>query len=179
MSARIASPFFIGVFGLVFLLAQVAAGEAQQLRSSWAAAVKNNQPEDDAARGPADGPDCESSLSVNPRARLFVTSERPRSDATRCRKGNWDRANKGGAALSDDPTPTFQADTVFCTQKAAERYRRIADLGGWASISQPIGRNAPHKMSRGCVSAFRRKVTCARTRLLERVGMTHLGNTPK
>jgi len=47
------------------------------------------------------------------------------------------------AALSDDPTPTFQADTVFCTRKAAERYRRIADLGGWASISQPIGRNAP------------------------------------
>ncbi len=143
MFARIASPFFIGIFGLVFLLAQIAAVEAQQLRSSSAAAVKNNQPEDDAAFGPADGPDCESSLSENPRARLFGASGRPHSDATRRRKGNRDRSNKGGAALSDDPTPTFQADTASCTRKAAERYRRIADLGGWASISQPIGRNAP------------------------------------
>jgi murein L,D-transpeptidase YcbB/YkuD len=143
ISAGIASPFFTGVFGVIFLLAQFVTGEAQQLRSSQAVAVKNNQPEDDAARGVADGLDCASPLSEDPRAKLFVASESPRSDATRRRKGNQDRANKGGTALSDDPTPTFQANTVFCTRKAAERYRRIADLGGWASISQPIGRDAP------------------------------------
>ena len=143
ISAPIASPFFTGVFGVVFLLAQVVAGEAQQLRSSQAIVVKNNQPEDDAARGAADGLDCASPLSEDPRAKLFVAPESPRSDASRTRKANRDRANKGGTALSDDPTPTFQADTVSCTRKAAERYRRIADLGGWASISRPIGRDAP------------------------------------
>ena len=174
MFARIASPFFIGIFGLVFLLAQIAAVEAQQLRSSSAAAVKNNQPEDDAAFGPADGPDCESSLSENPRARLFGASGRPHSDATRRRKGNRDRSNKGGAALSDDPTPTFQADTALA------RGRRLSAIGGsrtWAAglrFPSQLGEMPRQKMSRGCVSAFRRKVTCHRTRLLERVGMTHL-----
>jgi hypothetical protein len=174
ISAGIASPFFTGVFGVVFLLAQFVTGEAQQLRSSQAIAVKNNQPEDDAARGVADGLDCASPLSEDPRAKLFVASESPRSDATRRRKGNQDRANKGGTALSDDPTPTFQANTVFCTRKAAERYRRIADWAVGLRFPSQLGEMPRQRISRGCASAFRLKATCLRTGLMEMVGMTHL-----
>lgn len=36
----------------------------------------------------------------------------------------------------------LQLDTVFCTRKAAERYRRIADDGGWAMIPKALGRDA-------------------------------------
>ena len=34
-------------------------------------------------------------------------------------------------ALSTDTHPTLSADTFFATQKAAERYARIVDQGGW------------------------------------------------
>ena len=36
-------------------------------------------------------------------------------------------------ALSKDTHPTFSAETFFATQKAAERYARIVDEGGWAT----------------------------------------------
>ncbi len=36
-------------------------------------------------------------------------------------------------ALSTDPNPTLSQQTFFATQKAAERYARIADEGGWAT----------------------------------------------
>lgn len=74
------------------------------------------------------------------RAKIFVPPERPRSD--RRHKGKPDRANEGRTTLLDDPTPTLQRDTVFCTRKAAERYRRIADDGGWAMIPKALGRDA-------------------------------------
>ena len=36
-------------------------------------------------------------------------------------------------ALSTDPTPDAVAETFFATQKAAERYARIVEEGGWAT----------------------------------------------
>ena len=37
-------------------------------------------------------------------------------------------------ALSEDPTPTFQANTFFTTAKASERYAAIVDAGGWPML---------------------------------------------
>ena len=53
-----------------------------------------------------------------------------------------DRASEGRSAISNDPTPALQADTAFCTFQAAERYRRIADDGGWPTIPGPLGEDA-------------------------------------
>jgi murein L,D-transpeptidase YcbB/YkuD len=44
--------------------------------------------------------------------------------------------------LSDDPTPTLQPDTAFCTEQAAERYRSIASSGGWPEIPKPVSSDA-------------------------------------
>jgi murein L,D-transpeptidase YcbB/YkuD len=41
-------------------------------------------------------------------------------------------------ALSEDPTPTLQADTYFATLKAAERYAEIAQAGGWLEVAAPL-----------------------------------------
>jgi hypothetical protein len=53
-----------------------------------------------------------------------------------------DRAREGRSAISTDPTPTLQRDTAFCTLKAAERYRRIADNGGWVRIPKALRQGA-------------------------------------
>jgi L,D-transpeptidase YcbB len=53
-----------------------------------------------------------------------------------------DRASEGRSAISTDPTPTLQRDTGLCTLKAAERYRRIADNGGWVRIPKPLRQGA-------------------------------------
>ena len=105
-----------------------------------------SQPGDDAARrapldsGASNDLGCANPLVEGARAKIFVPPERPRSD--RRHKGKPDRANEGRTTLLDDPTPTLQRDTVFCTRKAAERYRRIADDGGWAMIPKALGRDA-------------------------------------
>jgi hypothetical protein len=140
-----ASTFLAGAFGAASLLAQIGTGQAQLLRGFEPVTAKS-QPGDDAARrapldsGASNDLGCASPLAEGPRAKVFVPPERPRSD--RRRKGKPDRANEGGTALSDDPTPTLQLDTVLCTRKAAERYRRIADDGGWAMIPKALGRDA-------------------------------------
>jgi len=36
------------------------------------------------------------------------------------------------------PTPVLQPQTACCTLEAAERYRRIADNGGWPALTGPI-----------------------------------------
>ena len=41
-------------------------------------------------------------------------------------------------ALSNDPSPTLQADTFFSTAKASEHYGAIADAGGWPEIPGPL-----------------------------------------
>jgi L,D-transpeptidase YcbB len=41
-------------------------------------------------------------------------------------------------ALSEDPTPTFRANTFFATAKASERYGAIADNGGWPVVPAPV-----------------------------------------
>jgi hypothetical protein len=129
-----ASTFLAGAFGVAFLLAQFGTGQARLLRGSEPVTAKS-QPGDDAARrapidtGASNDLTCASPLAEVSRAKVFPP-ERPRSD--RRHKGKPDRANEGRTALLDDPTPTLQRDTVFCTRKAAERYRRIADDGGCA-----------------------------------------------
>ncbi|MGA7384714.1 MAG: L,D-transpeptidase family protein [Methylocella sp.] len=143
-----ASTFLVGAFGAACLLAQVGTGQAQLLPGSDPVTAKS-QPTDAAAGGaPLDSGasndlGCASPLAEGSRAKVFVPPERPRSD--RRRKGKPDRAHEGGTALLDDPTPTLQLDTAFCTRKAAERYRRIADDGGWAMIPKALGRDASAK----------------------------------
>lgn len=124
-----ASTFLAGAFGVAFLLAQFGTGQARLLRGSEPVTAKS-QPGDDAARrapidtGASNDLTCASPLAEVSRAKVFVPPERPRSD--RRREGKPDRANEGRTALLDDPTPTLQLDTVFCTRKAAERYRLLS-----------------------------------------------------
>jgi murein L,D-transpeptidase YcbB/YkuD len=137
--------FLAGAFGAAFLLAQFGTGQAQLLRGSEPVTAKSQRGDDAARRPPLDSGasndlGCANPLAEGARAKVFVPPERPRSD--RRHKGKPDRANEGRTALLDDPTPTLQRDTVFCTRKAAERYRRIADDGGWAMIPKALGRDA-------------------------------------
>jgi hypothetical protein len=144
-SAHIASTFLAGAFCAASFLAQVGTGQAQLLRGSEQVTAKS-QLGDDAARhapldsGASNDVGCASPLVEGSRAKVFVPPERPRSD--RRRGGKPDRSNEGGTALLDDPTPTLQLNTVYCTRKAAERYRRIADDGGWTMIPKALGRDA-------------------------------------
>jgi len=39
--------------------------------------------------------------------------------------------------ITDDPTPSFSADTARLTAEAAQRYRAIAERGGWPAL--PVG----------------------------------------
>jgi hypothetical protein len=42
---------------------------------------------------------------------------------------------EGCSAISSDPTPVLQPQTARFTLEAAERYRRIADNGGWPALT--------------------------------------------
>jgi murein L,D-transpeptidase YcbB/YkuD len=57
-------------------------------------------------------------------------------------------------ALSDDPTPAFQPETYFATAKAADRYARIVEAGGWPTIAKPLN---PHSRGRD-VEALRQRL---------------------
>jgi murein L,D-transpeptidase YcbB/YkuD len=52
------------------------------------------------------------------------------------------KADAGGAALSDDPSPTVAQDTISCTTAAAQRYADIADHGGWPTLAMPLKQGA-------------------------------------
>jgi L,D-transpeptidase YcbB len=41
-------------------------------------------------------------------------------------------------ALSDDPMPTLQPDTLDATSRALTRYRAIDQAGGWPTIARPL-----------------------------------------
>ena len=59
-------------------------------------------------------------------------------------------------ALSTDPTPTFQPDTFFATAKAAERYARSSQAGGWPTdIVAAAARRRRGRRSPSCASASR------------------------
>jgi L,D-transpeptidase YcbB len=48
----------------------------------------------------------------------------------------------GGAALSDDPSPTVAPETLSCTNAAAQRYADIVDHGGWPTLAKPLKEGA-------------------------------------
>ncbi len=56
--------------------------------------------------------------------------------------------------IPNDPTPTFEPETFFATAKAAERYAKIADSGGWPLVSGGVG---PGSKGKG-ISALRRRL---------------------
>lgn len=124
-SARMASTVLVGAFGAACLLAQVGTGQARLLRGSEPATAKSQPGDDAAGRASLD-----SGTSNTLTARIPLQKARAPKFSP-----HWNAHARTGTALLDDPTPTLQLDTVFCTRKAAERYRRIADDGGWAPQS--------------------------------------------
>lgn len=48
-------------------------------------------------------------------------------------------------ALSNDPTPSFEPETYAATARAAERYARIVEAGGWPTIAKPLKPGAKGK----------------------------------
>jgi L,D-transpeptidase YcbB len=100
----------------------------------------DNVPSTSADLSPLTGSDCAAPIEGS-QAIVFAplqTSEFARGRHAK-RQG---RAREGRSAISTDPTPTFQRHTAFCTLKAAERYRRIADNGGWVRIPKPLRQGA-------------------------------------
>src|ERR1700732_1156521 len=125
-----ASTFLASAFGAAFLLAH-GTGHAQLLRGYEPATAKS-QPGDDAARaaphysGASNELDGASPLAEGSRAKVFVPPERPRSD--RRREGKPDRANEGGTALSDDPSPTLQWDRDAIVDAVRDGGQKRIDL---------------------------------------------------
>jgi L,D-transpeptidase YcbB len=61
----------------------------------------------------------------------------------------------GGAALSDDPSPTVTLETLNCTNAAARRYATIAEHGGWPTLAKPLTQGA----SAGDLAILRERLT--------------------
>jgi hypothetical protein len=86
------------------------------------------------------GPDCRSSVPEGAPVVVFSPPEKPASARPR-RAAQKDRL-EGRSVISADPTPVLQPQTASCTLEAAERYRRIADSGGWPALSGPLRQDA-------------------------------------
>jgi L,D-transpeptidase YcbB len=90
---------------------------------------------------PASRATCVNGVAEYPRASVFQPPEQPAPERRRNPKKRH-RVSEGRLVLSDDPTPTVQPATAFCTLRAAEHYRRIASNGGWPFIPRPLRSNA-------------------------------------
>jgi L,D-transpeptidase YcbB len=144
-SRRIVSTFLASAFPVLVLVLPTGSSRAQApSRSEIEVPQKANT--NDAApppeSGAVNGPLCAVSIAHGSQAKLFAPRAQPSTDERPRHGGKAERLNKGHSALSDDPTPTLQPTTVFCTQIAAERYRHIAEGGGWPMIPKPVGRES-------------------------------------
>jgi murein L,D-transpeptidase YcbB/YkuD len=145
ISRRILSTLLASVFGTSLLLAPVGSSKAQEPSGSKISVPRNaatNEAAPSTESGVVDAQVCAISLAHASQAKLFAPRAQASMDERRRRGGKAARLNRGHSALSEDPTPTLQPSTAFCTQMAAERYRHIAEAGGWPTISKPIGRDA-------------------------------------
>jgi L,D-transpeptidase YcbB len=118
-------------------------GQAQQLPPSESTGRQSRGYVSTASSGPGttNGPDCATALPEDRRAALFVPPQQP-SHARHGHPKKQEQTSDGRLVLTDDPTPTLQPETAFCTEQAAERYRQIGDDGGWPTIPKPIRQNA-------------------------------------
>ncbi len=86
------------------------------------------------------GTDCRSSIPEGAPVAVFSPPEKP-APAPLSYVAHKQRL-EGRSVISADPTPVLQPQTASCTLEAAERYRRIADSGGWPVLSGPLRRDA-------------------------------------
>jgi L,D-transpeptidase YcbB len=78
---------------------------------------------------------CTTSAANVPRAARYAPAETQRSEKLARRQ---DKDQLGHSAVTNDPTPALQAQTSVCTKDASERYRKIAEEGGWPNLAKPL-----------------------------------------
>jgi L,D-transpeptidase YcbB len=129
--------------GTALAITSCAMGQAQQLPASESTGGQSQGYVPTAPSGPGttNGPDCATALPEDPRAALFVPPQQP-PHARHGHPTKQEQTSDGRLVLTDDPNPTLQPETAFCTQQAAGRYRQIADEGGWPMIPKPLRQDA-------------------------------------
>jgi L,D-transpeptidase YcbB len=143
ISVRIAPAVRAAALGMGLSLTCLALGRAQQGPASESTAPQSQGYVRTTPSGPGtpNGANCAIPLPEDPRAALFVPPQR----SSRARRGHskkQEQTSDGRLVLTDNPAPTLQPETAFCTEQAAERYRQIADDGGWPMIPKPIRQDA-------------------------------------
>jgi murein L,D-transpeptidase YcbB/YkuD len=93
--------------------------------------------------------DCANSVVPGAMAKLTAPPDHkqpPTESGARLSKRGGGKAQAkddiGGAALSDDPSPTVAPETLNCTKAAAQRYADIANHGGWPPLAKPLKQSA-------------------------------------
>ena len=85
---------------------------------------------------PSQNTACARPLAEYPRARVYLP---PESAATGRHAKAKIRSAEGRRVPPDDPAPTLQPGTAYCTEQAARRYQGIASAGGWPILAKPAG----------------------------------------